>query len=603
VDGAGGEEPTSAAIRRRIIQFARLAAEDDTILFFFSGHGVTREGQGYIVPLDGDAMTGIALDWVKETLLSSKAASKIMVLDACHAGSSAKGVAGIAPSLVGGSGLTMLLSSRADEVSYPDASGMSVFTKYLVEGISGPADSDGDALVTGAELFAYVSDGMKGWCVRTGKTQVPLSFGDAARDAVLARLKTAREIRAEKAVLEERIKALEAPREDLSADIRAAEEAELARLRSRLAELESPEEPGERLLAMADTVLALADKRSELLKIYTSRSSVVRKVEAELHEKGPAAIHALEGRISEIDSAYRRLLEEYRPEHPEMKRLADEKARLQTALIVVGTSLPAGVFKESAVSPLVPAGFRAAPGSTFEPYTGTCWASAVIHEKSGIEMVFIPAGEFMRGSPSGESGRHDYEGPQHRVRITKPFYLGKYEVTQGEWQRVMGSNPSYFKGDRNPVENVSWNDCQTFLSKAGDGLRLPTEAQWEYACRAGTTSRFSFDESDSQLGEYGWYEENSAGRTHPVGGKRPNAWGLYDMHGNVREWCGDWYDSGYYARSPGSDPQGPSSGTSRVFRGGSWCSEPEECRSAYRLGSTPDYAFSSVGLRVAAGLD
>jgi len=165
VDGAGGEEPTSAAIRRRIIQFARLAAEDDTILFFFSGHGVTREGQGYIVPLDGDAMTGIALDWVKETLLSSKAASKIMVLDACHAGSSAKGVAGIAPSLVGGSGLTMLLSSRADEVSYPDASGMSVFTKYLVEGISGPADSDGDALVTGAELFAYVSDGMKGWCV------------------------------------------------------------------------------------------------------------------------------------------------------------------------------------------------------------------------------------------------------------------------------------------------------------------------------------------------------------------------------------------------------------------------------------------------------
>jgi len=159
-----------------------------------------------------------------------------------------------------------------------------------------------------------------------------------------------------------------------------------------------------------------------------------------------------------------------------------------------------------------------------------------------LEMVLIPAGEFLMGSPDSDKDAFDYEKPRHRVRITKPFYLGKYLVTQEQWQAVMGNNPSYFAGRRkNPVEQVSWDDCQKFLGKLngkfGEGrgrFQLPTEAQWEYACRAGSRTRFCFGDGEDNLGEYAWFGNNSGIEgTHPVGKKKPNAWGLYDIHGNV----------------------------------------------------------------------
>ena len=194
-----------------------------------------------------------------------------------------------------------------------------------------------------------------------------------------------------------------------------------------------------------------------------------------------------------------------------------------------------------------------------------------------LEMVLIPGGRVPDGLARFGQGRLSDEKPQHRVRITKPFYLGKYLVTQEQWEAVMGSNPSHFKGPKNPVEQVSWDDCQKFLeklnAKSGPGagkFQLPTEAQWEYACRAGSTTRYCFGDDESGLGEYAWYGANSGGKTHPVGEKKPNAWGLYDMHGNVWEWCQDWYDGGYYANSPTDDPTGPATGSYRVFRGGGW---------------------------------
>ena len=140
------------------------------------------------------------------------------------------------------------------------------------------------------------------------------------------------------------------------------------------------------------------------------------------------------------------------------------------------------------------------------------------------------------------------------------------------WEAVMGSNPSHFSGDNNPVEQVSWNDCQSFIAKLNEldhehTYRLPTEAEWEYACRAGSTMGYGYGNDSAQLGQYAWYSDNSNSKTHPVGEKKPNAWGLYDMHGNGWEWCQDWYDGGYYENSPGTDPQGPNSGSHHVFSG------------------------------------
>jgi formylglycine-generating enzyme required for sulfatase activity len=188
-----------------------------------------------------------------------------------------------------------------------------------------------------------------------------------------------------------------------------------------------------------------------------------------------------------------------------------------------------------------------------------------------LDLVLIPAGSFTMGNAIVAS-----EKPARKVTITKPFYLGKFEVTQEQWEAVMGNNPSEFKGPKNPVEQVSWTDCQEFLVKlnakaGGQGGKfvLPTEAQWEYACRAGSTGEFCFGNKEKQLGEYAWwYDENSGIETHPVGEKKPNAWGLYDMHGNVCEWCQDWY--GTYGAEAVDDPSGPTKGTSRVYRGGGW---------------------------------
>ena len=222
-----------------------------------------------------------------------------------------------------------------------------------------------------------------------------------------------------------------------------------------------------------------------------------------------------------------------------------------------------------------------------------------------LEMVLIPAGEFLMGSSDSDKDAAPDKKPQHRVRITKPFYLGKYLVTQEQWEVVMGGNPSHFKGPKNPVEQVSWDDCQKFLGKlnkrqgspAGK-FALPTEAQWEYACRVGSTTRYYFGNDEARLGDYAWYGKNSDSKAHPVGEKKPNAFGLYDMHGNVWEWCQDWLENGYYATSPTDDPGGPPSGSSRVFRGGSWNSPAEECRSAYRTCGEPGFRNFHVGLRV-----
>ncbi len=220
----------------------------------------------------------------------------------------------------------------------------------------------------------------------------------------------------------------------------------------------------------------------------------------------------------------------------------------------------------------------------------------------GMEFCLIPAGSFMMGSPDGVGFSNEH--PQHRVTITRPFYMGKYLVTQAQYQAVMGKNPSYFKGADRPVEQVSWHDAWEFCHRLNRmektvAYMLPTEAQWEYACRAGSQGKWCFGDDESRLGDYAWYDDNSGDETHPVGQKLLNAFGLYDMHGNVWEWCADWYGEDYYSRSPELDPQGPDNGGLRVLRGGSWFSNAGYCRSGDRCYDSPGIRDYYIGFRLA----
>ncbi len=227
-----------------------------------------------------------------------------------------------------------------------------------------------------------------------------------------------------------------------------------------------------------------------------------------------------------------------------------------------------------------------------------------------LEMVLIQPGSFKMGSSGDEQERSDTDWPLHEVTITKPFYMGKHEVTQAQWESVMGNNPSYFRGKpNNPVEKVRWRTCQRFIKKLnslGQGtFRLPTEEEWEYACRAGTKTRFSFGDSLGNADRYMWWEgNNNPNGTKEVGLKMPNSWGLYDMHGNVQEWCEDRWQLPY-ERGPQVNPQGPLSGssffflwTNRVFRGGSFASRAQDCRSSYRSREQSIDFHYSLGFRL-----
>jgi len=233
-----------------------------------------------------------------------------------------------------------------------------------------------------------------------------------------------------------------------------------------------------------------------------------------------------------------------------------------------------------------------------------------------LEMIWVRPGTFLMGSPASEPGR-EYKGrdeTQHKVTLTKGYWLGKYEVTQGQWKQVIGNNPSKFKGDNLPVEQVSWHDVKNFCGKLNESkhvklaigyqYNLPTEAQWEYACRAGTTTATAFGNSLSShqanfkgSEPYGGASKGpDLGRTVAVGNYRPNAWGFYDMHGNVWELCHDRF--GDYEPGAATDPVGPSSGSYRVFRGGSWNGSASYCRSALRGRIIPGYRIGGLGFRL-----
>ncbi len=236
---------------------------------------------------------------------------------------------------------------------------------------------------------------------------------------------------------------------------------------------------------------------------------------------------------------------------------------------------------------------------------------AVTTNSIGMKLVLIPPGEFMMGSADSDKKADDDEKPQHRVTISRPFYMGETEVTQGQWKAVMGTEPwkdkSYVKeGTNYPATFVSWEDaveyCRRLSERDGREYRLPTEAEWEYACRGGRTSQYSFGNDESALGRYGWFKENAWDKdekyAHLVRQKLANPFGLFDMHGNVMEWCSDWYGEKYYGESPSVDPAGPNDGEDRVNRGGCWGNSARCSRSACRGRNAPSNRGTLTGFRL-----
>lgn len=233
--------------------------------------------------------------------------------------------------------------------------------------------------------------------------------------------------------------------------------------------------------------------------------------------------------------------------------------------------------------------------STYTPSVKTYTVDGV-----SFQMVEVRAGSFTMGATSEQENPWDDEKPAHRVTLTSDYWMGATEVTQALWKAVMGSNPSEFIGDERPVESVSWDDCQAFIAKlnriTGKRFRLPTEAEWEYAARGGSKSRGYQYAGGSNVGNVAWYYDNAGDETHPVGQLRANELGLYDMSGNVWEWCQDWYGS--YSSGSQTNPTGPSCGSDRVLRGGSWGSLARGCRSSYRDSIAPGRRYSYDGFRL-----
>ena len=249
-----------------------------------------------------------------------------------------------------------------------------------------------------------------------------------------------------------------------------------------------------------------------------------------------------------------------------------------------------------------------AAAATNQPAAQATNAPASPETKAASRMVLIRGGQFTMGDPD------EIDAPPHEV-VVSSFLMDTHLVTQAEYQKLMDKNPSRWKGDQNPVEQVRWSDAVRYCNKrseaeglepcydletwkcnfAATGYRLPTEAEWEYACRAGADTPYFFGRSPAKLGNYAWYKKNSGGHPHPVGQKKPNPWGLYDIVGNVWEWCNDFYQVDYYQNSPRENPRGPDTGKEKVLRGGAWRFSAENCKSGYRYNENPGYADVCFG--------
>jgi len=568
---------------------------DNRLLVYFSGHGHTRRDgrKGYIVPADAPnpvddeiafARKAVEMEQIITWARRMESKHALFVFDSCFSGTVFK-----AKELPVPRQITYLTANPVRQFISAGGAGetvpaRSVFTPSFIRGIGGEADLDGDGFVTGSELGSYLQRKVLSY----GVGQTP-QFGKI-RDPDLD---------------EGDIVFVPANRQEREAQAEAA---------YRKAESQDTEEAWQ---AVADAFGGTAYGRLAREKLFAleqarlageaGRQRQQQEAAAELRRQRQAAIQAAweSTRLADVAEAYRRFIGQYDPEPLAEAQVRQARVRLGELEAV---SLPATTAPATA-----PAGGEAGGAAAGPPPPGVPAGQVVKDPVAGMDFVYIPPGEFLMGSPPAEVDRQSSEGPQHRVTISRGFWLGRFEVTQGQWRAVMQSNPSYFRalGKDHPVENVSFPDVQEYIrrlnEKAGRArYRLPTEAEWEYACRAGTNTVFYCGDSLSSKQAnfdgtypYGWVAEDvNLKRTTPVGQYPPNAWGLCDMHGNVWEWCQDHFDA--YPDTDVTDPRGPATGTLRISRGGSWYSSGEFCRSARRNHCSDAIRERILGFRLAA---
>jgi formylglycine-generating enzyme required for sulfatase activity len=621
-------EPSHSTLRA-INRIFREASRDDQILIYYSGHG-KQDTAGNLHLATADTETGaletssIPVGTLRRLIDNYACKQVALILDCCFGGAVGKdflksGVDDHLKQTFHGRGIYILTASTATQTAREkEGDEYSLFTKHILQGIrEGEADHNDDGMISLDDLYEYV------------KTRVPREapqyptkweFGVQGNSLFIAR--------AVRTFRPDRLRAFKQKIKD-DEDYLLPEVFEQAYRVIRENQPKRDKDFFALLEELCDGRARHGEFNSRWLRLPQSRAQEQERNAPRQEKDSKTPMRSVVDGVDFSDRLIRWIIDEFKKDHGidlskesmAMQRLkeAAENARIElSSMMETEINLPFITANQSGPKHLVmkltrarleqmdlpqikearmPPPFAATPPQKEEapPHKPV---ESFTDDLNGVplEMIFVPGASFKMGSPKGK-GR-DRERPQHDV-TARDFYMSKYQITQAQWKAVMGENPSYFKGDPAlPVENVSWNDAKQFCKKlskmTGKHYRLPNEAEWEYACRAGTTGDYAGD-----LDAMAWIGKNSGSRTHPVGQKQPNAFGLYDMHGNVWEWCEDiWHDSYKGAPTKGSAWLGGGNSKHRVLRGGSWYRLEDWCRSAFRNWGDPSSRSNSLGVRV-----
>ncbi len=626
-------DATSFNIKNAISNWLFKNADPDSVVFiYYAGHGGVEEDRlgiekdkyaKYLLPYDTSFddlySSAISNRDFNELLLTIRSTKLVIFMDSCYSGGVSERKARDLKitedpyqKIGEGEGRIVIAASKPDQRSFEDSRlGHGIFTYNLIEALSGKADQNKVGYVTVIDAYKYLEKTVPDLARKlAGGEQNPVMRGDITKDFAISVNRERRgEIEKEREI---EIK-LTKLREFYCAGNFSGKLYEKLRLvtKTDLEHLQQKERDIAKLINDLCSGDILIDTFLEDLEHIEPDLFVGREKEIEEQEKLCRIEEERWKRKEKVDFEKKELEQKPEKEVPLEKSEAEHKTSEGIIrkwkigillLIILGAAILFVVLQN---------GIKSSPPGTLTPTPTPTPAITPLIEtitnSIGMTFVKIPAGEFEMGSLPDEMDRYEAEGPLHTVELSKAFYMGKYEVTQKQWFDVMGYNTSFFKGENLPVEQVKWDDVQKFIKKLNEKertnkYRLPSEAEWEYAARAGTTTNYSFGDNKSKLGDYVWYDENAKGIPHPVGEKKPNIWGLFDINGNVWEWVQDeWHDNYDDAPINGSSWESKKI-TDRVVRGCSFNALAKHCRPAHRTHTNQSDFSRDLGFRLVKDL-